>query len=64
MDSTDNSGNTALMYASRSGHLNIVKFLVDNDANIGVVNNDGNNALLIAVKNNNVNNYLISQVLI
>lgn len=44
---------TALMYASESGHLNLVKFLLDKKANAMDVDFEGNTALLFALKNDN-----------
>lgn len=39
---------TPLMYASRKGHANIVRFLLSKGADVDAINTDGNTALLIA----------------
>ena len=40
--------NTALHYASKEGHVEIVEILLDNDANVNAKNNDGQTALILA----------------
>ena len=39
---------TALMNASDKGHLEIVKHLLENEADINIINKDGDNALMCA----------------
>ena len=41
-------GETALMEASENGHLNIVKHLIANGADINATDNEGNTALMYA----------------
>ena len=42
------TGETAMMYAARLGHENIVRVLMDNDGNINIQNNNGETASDIA----------------
>ena len=48
VNSTDEEGNTALMYASYNGNREIVELLIENGADIDHENNDGNTALMWA----------------
>jgi len=54
---------TGLIYASKSGHINIVKFLVENGANLNIQDVNQNTALMHAIFYNNVDviEYLIIQ---
>ncbi len=51
VNTTDNSGNTALMEASRHGYKDIVDMLIKTGANVNATANDGNTALIWASKN-------------
>jgi len=51
---TDKEGNTALMWAIRLFHLNIVEKLINSGANIFIKNNIGNTALILAAINENL----------
>jgi len=50
----DSTNKTPLMFASEKGHLNIVKLLLDYNANLELKDNDSLTALLYAVKNNHL----------
>jgi ankyrin repeat protein len=47
-DNKNNSGSTALMFAAHDGHANIVRMLIDADANVNHINNTGTTALMLA----------------
>jgi TonB family protein len=53
-DSTDRDGWTALMYAARSEHPDLVLLLLKAEASLDPVNRAGETALIIAVKRGNV----------
>ena len=55
------SDHTALMIASKKGHMMIVKELIKSGSDLNFVDKDGNSALLIAIQNNH---YLIAYNLI
>ena len=62
LDCKDNCEWTPLHYAARSGHLEIVKTLIEKGkVNIDTINSNGNTALHLAAKNNHhsVCQYLI-----
>ena len=61
VNATSKAGNTALIWAARNGHLNIVKLLMSFDADINVVNKKGYTALLWATQNEH---YEISKKLV
>lgn len=44
----DKDGNTALIFGSKYGHLDVVKLLLKEDANQSIKNNDGMTALMLA----------------
>jgi hypothetical protein len=44
----DRGGNSALLYAARNGHVNVLQRLVGVGANIAAVNRDGKDALDLA----------------
>lgn len=49
VDTVDNTGSTALIYAAWEGHLDIVKYLVEEQgANIKIINDKGGNAIKYA----------------
>ena len=53
LDCKDNCEWTPLHYAARSGHLDIVKILIEKGkVNIDSINSNGNTALHLAAKNN------------
>ena len=56
-------GDTALILASRNGHLEIVKHLLSQGADIEAKNNDGNTPLISASRGNclEIVKYLLSQ---
>lgn len=47
---TDRNGNTALMYASHWGHLDVVEQLMKREADIFLANSDGDTALVFAIR--------------
>lgn len=49
INSIDNEGRTALMIASLSGQIDIIKILIDRGANINIRNNQGETALIESV---------------
>ncbi|CDK30211.1 ankyrin repeat domain-containing protein [Candidatus Babela massiliensis] len=51
VNTTDNSGNTALMEASKKDYKDIVEMLIKTGANVNATANDGNTALMWASKN-------------
>ena len=48
VNSRDKYSYTALMYASRNGHLNVVEYLLKHDADINAKGNNGNTALIVS----------------
>lgn len=52
LDATDNSGTTALMIATRYGHCEFVKWLLETGANPHQKDKNGNTALDLALKTN------------
>jgi len=48
VNALDNTGDTALIYASLNGHLPVVKELITHSANVNARDNDGNTALIYA----------------
>jgi ankyrin repeat protein len=48
VNATDNEGDTALMWASLYGHVDIVKKLLEKKVNVNKVNNKGDTALIVA----------------
>jgi len=59
----NNSNKTGLIYASKNGHINIVKFLVENGADLNIQDINNNTALMFAIFYNNteIAQYLITQ---
>ena len=53
IDSTGKSGNTALMWASYYGNIDIVQYLLENEADFTVTNNNGETALSLARNSGN-----------
>lgn len=53
MDLQDNSGTTALMYASLVSNIEVVNLLITKGANVYLKNNDGKTAYTIAWENGN-----------
>lgn len=51
VNAVSKTGNTALIWAARNGHLNIVELLLKFDADINIVNKKGYSALLWATQN-------------
>ena len=51
LDATNIFNNTALIIASLNGHSEIVKILLDNNANINIKNNFDEDCLILASKN-------------
>ena len=45
--------NTLLMWAVKYDYYNVVKYLIDNNANLEIVNNENKTAMDIALENNN-----------
>jgi ankyrin repeat protein len=60
LECTDILKNTPLIIASKNGNLDIVKLLVEHGANIEHTNENGYNAFMVAIMNNNsiVSSYL------
>ena len=51
VDAKDNYGYTALMWGAESGHLEVVRYLVEHaKANVEVKDNDGYTALILGEK--------------
>ncbi len=50
LNNVDDYGNTALIYAAQYRLLNICDILIDKNANVGQINNDGENAMLFLIK--------------
>lgn len=48
------TGTTALFFAAQSGHLEVVKILLEAGANLELASQDGGNALFVAVQSGNV----------
>jgi ankyrin repeat protein len=48
---TDAQGNTPLIEASRFGHDDVVRVLIERGANLNAKNKEGQTALMLAVKN-------------
>ena len=48
IDTTGKSGNTALMWASYYGNIDVVQYLLENEADFAVSNNNGETALSLA----------------
>ena len=48
IDAKDNDGSTALIWASRDGHPETVKYLLEKGADINAKNDNGSTALIIA----------------
>lgn len=46
IDETDHKGNTLLMLAAYHGHINLVRFLINQDANVNFVDRNGNTILM------------------
>ena len=51
LDVADNKQRTALIWASIQGHTDVVKFLIDQGADVNVETSNGETALLLASKN-------------
>lgn len=50
-DRLDDSNKTALMYAAQEGNAPLLEFLLSiNDVDVNLLDNEGNNALMLAVK--------------
>lgn len=62
VDSRDGFGRTALMVAARYGELEIVRFLINNGADVNAKDNNGQTALILAVDGRNIElvKYLVS----
>nr|XP_015840058.1 PREDICTED: ankyrin repeat domain-containing protein 7-like [Tribolium castaneum] len=58
------NGYTPLHAAARNGHLFVVQLLIENGADLGAIDNFGNNALVIALKNSElkVADYLAKKI--
>ncbi|MDF3048296.1 MAG: hypothetical protein K0R73_1414, partial [Candidatus Midichloriaceae bacterium] len=54
VNSIDQSGTTALIYAAKSGNLEVVKFLLENGADANTKNKDGKSALMMIVDSGNL----------
>lgn len=48
INQTSETGDTALHYAVFLGHLDIVKFLLENEIDASIINNDGEDAMYLA----------------
>ena len=57
IDHQDQNGDTALIIATRNGDMDIMYQLVKAGADFNIRNNEGDNALLVASKNNNFCHY-------
>lgn len=60
---TDSAQNTALMHGSKKGHLGIVKQLIQANADAALENEDGETALLLAIRSEHVSvlDWLLSE---
>lgn len=47
----DDKGQTPLIKAIVAGHIDVAKLLIENDADVNVVDNDSKTALMIALQN-------------
>jgi ankyrin repeat protein len=54
VDARDETGNTALMHASWSGHIETTKFLIEKGANVNAANQDRKTALMHASGNGHI----------
>lgn len=59
IDEPNNEGNTHLLTTAKVGNLKTVKLLVDTGANINRVNNLGQNAVLMAARNNGTSDEIV-----
>jgi len=53
LDVKDKNGDTAVHFACETNHVDCLKLLIDNDADVNVINNDGRTPLHIAAENKN-----------
>jgi ankyrin repeat protein len=54
VDARDETGNTALMHASWSGHIETTEFLIKKGANVNAANQDRETALIFASRNGHI----------
>ncbi len=52
VDLQDSNGQSSLMIASQSGHVGVVKVLLENDAQVNLQCNHGQTSLMMAIANN------------